>query len=611
MGELHLDGDGDGDSDSDSDGGAERTVDVAELATLLPGVHAALVAALEAGERQHRDLCLLEVAVDAGRLRVVRSGVAERSAAAAVRVAVDLGATTGVDLERHEAVLRVTPAQVEELLHPTLAQAGRVVGRGVPASPGAGTGRVYFSVDRALDAHDRGEDVVLVRDETSPADGAALAVARAVVTTRGGLTSHAAVVARGQGTPAVVGTDLAIDGASFVADGVIVHQGDLVAVDGTAGLVSLGQATTVDPRPPPELDVLLGWADDVRRGRLGVRANVDTPGDAARAVRLGADGVGLCRTEHLLLAPDRLAVLRRLLTAGDADTEAQAAHELGALLRDDAEAILEAMGERPVVFRLLDAPVHEFLAPGPTDAASAEAAERNPMLGTRGVRLAVLRPALCRAQVRAVAEAAVARLAASSRPAVTILVPLVVSAAELAAVRATMAAEVASVVTGATGVTGLSGPAGGIDVRIGAMIETPRAALAAAGLATVADLFSFGTNDLTQLTLGWSRDDLQPRLMARYLADGLLDADPFASLDPVVTELVSMAVTRGRAANPDLELGACGEHAGDPGSIRALYAAGVDHVSCSPFRVPVARLAAAHAVLSDPRRVWGDPDAVL
>jgi pyruvate,orthophosphate dikinase len=376
-----------------------------------------------------------------------------------------------------------------------------------------------------------------------------------------------------------------------------------VSLDGATGEVVLGERGVAAADPPPELDVLLGWADEVRAGRLGVRANADTGPDVEAAVAFGAEGVGLCRTEHMFLATDRLPLVRAMLVAPTPQDEVAALEALGAAQREDFAAVLRAAGGRPVTVRLLDPPLHEFL-PDPAEVRLAAAGralsdeedalltaaeawrEHNPMLGTRGVRLAALRPGLYELQVRALLEAAAAEAAAGRPPHVEVMIPLTVTRAELARARGWVEAAAAAVDHGLT-------------VAVGTMVETPRAALVAGELAEVADFFSFGTNDLTQLTFGLSRDDVEARLLPAYLADGILPANPFESLDAVgVAELIALAVQRGRGANPALQLGVCGEHGGDPASIALLVGLGVDYVSCSPYRVPIARLAAAQAILA-------------
>ncbi len=486
------------------------------------------------------------------------------------------------DIERVEAVRQVSPADVDDLLHARVAEnpSGPVVARGVGASPGAASGRVCMTVEAALDADDRGVPAVYVRPLTTPADEPAMAAATGIVTARGGMSSHAAVIARGWGIPAVVGVEtLMVDDTAGLArlGGIELRDGDPITIDGSAGTVMLGAAVVGSADVPVELFTLLDWADELRGGRLVVRANADDAAAARTAREFGAAGVGLCRTEHLFLG-ERLPLLQRVIT-GDGPAALEALIE--AQVEDLAE-LLEAMDGLPVTVRLLDPPLHEFLPDHP------ELAEDNPMLGVRGARLGVLRPELYRAQAKAVVAAAARRKGAGGDPRVRIMVPLVVGGAELAHVRAVVAHELAGA---------RSGP-GGRVVPVGAMIETPRSALAAAEVAAHADFLSVGTNDLTQMTFGFSRDDVEARIMRPYVEHGLLEANPFETLDhPGVGRLIGDAVTAARSTSSGIEIGVCGEHGGDPASIAFLAGVGVDYVSCSPRRVPAARLAAAHAVI--------------
>jgi pyruvate,orthophosphate dikinase len=498
-----------------------------------------------------------------------------------------------------------------------------VLTKGLGASPGAAVGRVCFTADAAVAAAGRREQVVLVRTETSPEDVHGMMAAEGILTARGGLVSHAAVVARGWGKPAVVGAEaVRISGRSFTVGGVTVSEGDFISLDGTTGEVILGAVPTTAAAPPPEFATVLAWADEIRRGRMGVRTNADTGPDAANARSFGAEGIGLCRTEHMFLGDDRLPIVRRMILAGTPDEEDAALEELRVVQKADFASILEAMDGLPVTVRLLDPPLHEFL-PNTEDllvkveTKGLEEEERrlleaalawrevNPMLGTRGVRLGVIKPGLYAMQVRALMEAAVERVAGGGAPIVEIMIPLTVTREELALARSWVTKAVAEVVGEVPG--GADGPRSGngararrrrLEVSIGTMIETPRAALRADEIAEEADFFSFGTNDLTQMTFGFSRDDVEGRLMSAYLEKGLLPHNPFETVDAGgVGELVAIGVQRGRQTRPDLKVGVCGEHGGDPDSIAIFARAGVDYVSCSPFRVPIARLAAAQAVL--------------
>ena len=509
-------------------------------------------------------------------------------------------------LSRADALLRVTTDDLVEVLHAQFDTASAaVLTTGLGASPGAAVGRVYFTADDCVEAADRGERVVLVRNETSPEDVHGMQVAEGILTTRGGLASHAAVVARGWGIPAVVGVEaVQIGDRRFTVGAITVAEGDVISLDGASGEVVLGERRVAAAEPPAELATLLGWADDVRGERLGIRANADNAADAAVAVAFGAEGIGLCRTEHMFLADDRLPLVRAMLLAADPAAESAALERLGAAQRADFAEILQALAGRPLTVRLLDPPLHEFLPSveelrlvrAERSLTDEEAAllvtaeawrEQNPMLGTRGVRLAALKPGLYEMQVRALLEAAVADRAAGGSPVVEVMIPLTVARAELVRARGWVEEAVAA-----------TAGADGLAISIGTMVETPRAALVAGELAEAADFFSFGTNDLTQMTFGFSRDDVEARLVPEYLAAGILPANPFRTLDPDgVGELIRLAVERGRAARPGLKMGVCGEHGGDPASIRQLLQMGLDYVSCSPYRVPVARLAAAQAIL--------------
>jgi pyruvate,orthophosphate dikinase len=474
---------------------------------------------------------------------------------------------------------------------------------------------------------ERGEKVVLVRTETSPEDVHGMMAAEGILTSRGGLVSHAAVVARGWGKPAVVGAEaVRISGSRFTVGDVTVSDGDVISIDGTSGDVVLGEVALTAAEPPEEFATLLGWADEIRRGRMGVRTNADTGSDAANARSFGAEGIGLCRTEHMFLGDDRLPIVRRMILADDSDEEASALEELRVAQKADFADILEAMDGLPVTVRLLDPPLHEFL-PNTEELLVKEAfgglteeerrlydaarawREVNPMLGTRGVRLGVIKPNLYAMQVRALMEAAAERAAGGGAPIVEIMIPLTVSREELALARSWVTSAIAEVTSERAGSQGAdSGGSSGngararrrrLEVSIGTMIETPRAALRADEIAEEADFFSFGTNDLTQMTFGFSRDDVEGRMMSAYLEQGLLPRNPFETVDAAgVGELVAIGVQRGRKTRPDLKIGVCGEHGGDPESIAVFARAGVDYVSCSPFRVPIARLAAAQAVLA-------------
>ncbi len=588
--------------------GIRKTQPLEEMGARWPELYGQLQGIFATLEHHYRDMCDTEFTVEQGRLWMLQTRVGKRTGAAALRLAVAMVDDPSIALSRAEAVQRVSADHLDQVLHPQFEHVEhQVLTTGLAASPGAAVGRAYFDADEALAAASAGEDVILVRQETSPEDVHGMEAAQGILTSRGGLVSHAAVVARGWGKPAVCGAEaVLVEGDSFTVGEVTVRRGDTISIDGTTGEVVLGAMHLTQGDTPPEFDTILGWADEIRGAAMGVRANADTADDAARARRHGAEGIGLCRTEHMFLG-DRLPVVQRMILADTPEEEDAALAELGRVQRHDFEAILEAMDGLPVTVRLLDPPLHEFLPDveelavrqatdglSERDTALLAAArtwqEANPMLGTRGVRLGVLKAGLYRMQVRALLEAAASRRAAGGRPMVEIMIPLVVSEPELALARQWVTEE-------------LAGPAGaGVDpddLRIGTMIETPRAAVCADQIARQADFFSFGTNDLTQMAFGFSRDDVEGRLMETYLELGLLPGDPFDSIDvDGVGALVAMAIERGRVTRPDLTLGVCGEHGGDPASIALFHRLGLDYVSCSPFRVPIARLEAARAVLS-------------
>ena len=589
--------------------GIRNTESLDAMAQHFPAIHRELLGIFDRLERHYRDMCDTEFTIEQGRLWMLQTRVGKRTGAAALKMAVDMTKDRHIKLSREEAVQRVTAEHLDQVLHPQFkpGQDLRVIAKGLGASPGAAVGRAYFTADAAAEAAARGEKVVLVRQETSPEDIHGMIVSEGIVTSRGGLVSHAAVVARGWGKPAVVGAEaLRIQGDRFTANGVTVQEGDVISLDGTTGQVVLGEVELTGSAPPAEFDTILKWADAIRKGKLAVRANADNGPDAANARKFGAEGIGLCRTEHMFLAEDRLPIVRRMILAATPDEEAAALEELREAQRSDFVEILEAMDGLPVTVRLLDPPLHEFLpkadelhikraTTGLTEEeqallAAAEAwHEFNPMLGTRGVRLGVVKPGLYAMQVRALMEAAQDRVAAGGKPVVEVMIPLTVTREEMALARSWVEEAIAETTAGSRKRA---------KVTIGTMIETPRAALRAGEIAEVSDFFSFGTNDLTQMTFGFSRDDVESRTMPPYLELGLLKRNPFETIDKDgVGELVRIGAQRGRAANPTLKLGVCGEHGGDPESIELFYEAGLDYVSCSPFRVPIARLAAAQAVL--------------
>ncbi len=559
-------------------------------------------------ERHYRDVQDIEFTVQKGKLFMLQTRIGKRTATAAIRIAVDMVKEGLID--RDQALARIDPQSLDQLLHPTLdPKAPRVViARGLPASPGAASGAVAFTSDEAV-ARGPQQGVILVRLETSPEDIHGMHAALGILTARGGMTSHAAVVARGMGRPCVAGAaDLRIDYArrQMLAAGRTVKEGDIITIDGSTGEVMLGAIPTVEPQLSREFTTLMGWADKVRR--LGVRANAETPQDAAIARRFGAEGIGLCRTEHMFFAPERIVAMREMIMAEDAIGRAQALAKILPMQRADFVELFRIMRGLPVTIRLLDPPLHEFLPKTDKELADLAAdtgksvaevraraqklTEVNPMLGHRGCRLGISHPEIYEMQARAIFEAALAvskKAGAAIMP--QIMIPLVATKAEIDVLK-TLIDRVAAEVQSETKVK--------LRFKLGTMIELPRAALLAHEIAETAEFFSFGTNDLTQTAFGLSRDD-SGGFIKFYEAQKIITRDPFVTLDVEgVGELVRIACKRGRKARPDLELGICGEHGGDPRSIRFCEEVGLDYVSCSPYRVPIARLAAAQARLARP-----------
>jgi len=589
--------------------GIRNTLPLAALKDRFPGIFDELMEIFAKLEAHYKDMCDTEFTIDQGKLWMLQTRVGKRTGSAALRMAVDMTNQRGWKISRAEAVGRITGDHLDQVLHPQFAERpAHLLGRGLAASPGAAVGHAVFTADAAASQAALGRRVILVRSETSPDDVHGMIASQGILTARGGLVSHAAVVARGWGKPAVVGAEsVRISGDSFTIRDTTVKEGDYISIDGTTGEIALGEVPLKDADPPEEFHVLLGWADKIRKGHLAVRANADNGADAANARHFGAEGIGLCRTEHMFLAEDRLPIVRRMILAGNDKEETAALEELRQAQKQDFVAILEAMDGLPVTVRLLDPPLHEFL-PSTEEleikkatkglskqeqkllAAAQAWHEVNPMLGTRGVRLGVIKPGLYAMQVRALMQAAAERVAAGGKPKVEVMIPLTVTREELGLARSWVEDAIAIETKGVRRK---------LDVTIGTMIETPRAAVRADEIAEEADFFSFGTNDLTQMTFGFSRDDVEGRMMSAYLQAGLLKRNPFETIDqPGVGQLVADAVSRGRATKPELKLGVCGEHGGDPESIDFFYRVGLDYVSCSPFRIPIARLAAAQAVIA-------------
>ena len=578
--------------------GSRTPQPLAELREHLPEAYDQLLETMGALERHYRDMQDIEFTVEEGRLYLLQTRTAKRTAAAAIRCAVDM--TSEGLIDRDEAVARIDPSQLDQLLHPRLDPNAEfeVVAQGLNASPGAASGKIVLDADSAEERGKAGEAVILVRWETTPDDIHGLIQAQGVLTAHGGMTSHAAVVARGMGKPCVAGVEsLEIDsGAKTVRiGGHELLEGDVLTIDGGTGRVIAGEVPLVPPAINEDFETILGWADELRR--LSVRTNADNAHDSAKAREFGAQGIGLCRTEHMFFGEERLPVVQEMILAADEQGRRAALGRLLPFQQSDFEGIFEAMAGLPVTIRLLDPPLHEFLPP--LEEASDERmrrrikalTEQNPMLGTRGCRLGLQWPEIYEMQVRAVARAAKAvQERGGDPPLVEIMHPLVGFHEELRRLR-----ELTDAV--------MEEEAPGLAYLCGTMIELPRAALRADEIAEVADFFSFGTNDLTQTTLGMSRDDAEGKFLTFYLEDGVLEHNPFEVLDQDgVGDLMRIAVERGRATKPEIHLGICGEHGGEPSSVEFCHRIGLDYVSCSPYRVPLARLAAAQAVLREARR---------
>ena len=582
--------------------GAEGT----PLDQAMPEVYAELDRIQQILEAHFKDMQDIEFTVEDNQLYLLQTRTGKRTPAAAVQIAVDMVNEGLIDID--EAIGRIDPASLELVLRPMLDPDAKkkIIARGLDASPGAATGRVVFHSDEAQELAERGESVILVRMETSPEDIQGMTVSTGILTSRGGQTSHAAVVARGMGRPCVVGcSEIAVDYARalFYAGDTVIRRGDWITIDGGTGEVMEGQVPTIaPPTDAGAMALLLGWADE--RARLEVRANADNGPDASRARSLGAVGIGLCRTEHMFFQPDALRAMRQMILAKDDRTRLRALNDILPIQRESFLEIFRAMDGLPVTVRLLDPPLHEFLPDRAEDINSVaqdlgvrtdvlnerlkELHEMNPMMGHRGCRIGVTAPEIYQTQVRAIFEAACQLTRDGVDVIPEVMIPLVATAGELRVCR-DYAVEIAEAVMAEQGTT--------IDYRIGTMIELPRAALLAKDIAKHADFFSFGTNDLTQMTFGFSRDDMG-KFLTPYLGAGILADSPLAKFDiDGVGQLVQMGTERGRHSNARLKVGVCGEHGGDPTGVGFFHQVGLDYVSCSPFRVPVARLAAAHASL--------------
>ena len=576
------------------------------LEASMPEVFTELRAIYEKLEARYRDMQDIEFTVQEGKLWMLQTRSGKRTAAAALRIAVDM-VEEGL-ISQEEAVRRVEPGQLDNLLHPMLDPDAdkEIIGRGLPASPGAASGEIVFNSDEAEKLTAQGRKVILVRVETSPEDIHGMHAAEGILTTRGGMTSHAAVVARGMGRPCVSGAGgLRIDYETevMVASGLTFAKGDIVTIDGASGEVLRGEVPMRQPELTGDFAKLMAWADTART--LGIRANADTPRDARQSREFGAEGIGLCRTEHMFFETERIVAVREMILADDEAGRRAALDKILPMQRSDFAELFEIMSGLPVTIRLLDPPLHEFLPQGREEIAEvaealgtdvdrlkdrvAQLKEFNPMLGHRGCRLAITYPEITEMQARAIFEAAAEAGEKTGAPAIVeVMIPLVAVKAEFDLLRARIDT-VAEAVQAEKGV--------GLDYQVGTMIELPRACLRAAEIAEGAEFFSFGTNDLTQTAFGLSRDD-SASFLSDYTTKGVLEVDPFVTIDQEgVGELVEIGIARGREARPDIKLGICGEHAGDPDSIDFCARAGLDYVSCSPFRVPVARLAAAQAAL--------------
>lgn len=564
-------------------------------------------------EKHYRDMQDMEFTIEKGRLYMLQTRSGKRTAAAAVKIAVDM-VSEGL-ITKEEALLKVEPRQLDTLLHPTFQpdalKAAKPIAKGLPASPGAAAGAVYFTAEAAKAAADRGEKVILVREETSPEDIEGMYAAEGILTSRGGMTSHAAVVARGIGTCCVAGcSEISVNekAKSFTVNGQAYKEGDMISLDGSTGYVYAGVIPTQEPEVAGDFGTLMSWADEVRA--LKIRTNADSPKDARQAVQFGAEGIGLCRTEHMFFEADRIPAFRKMIVAKTEEARRKALDTILPMQKEDFKGIYEAMEGRPVTIRLLDPPLHEFLPHEDKDIQKLadelgmsfdelksivlSLKELNPMLGHRGCRLAVSYPEIAEMQTRAIIEAAVEVKKEKGYDIVPeIMIPLISEVKELRYVKDVITKTADKIIEES-----------GVELKylVGTMIEIPRACLTADEIATEAEFFSFGTNDLTQMTYGLSRDDAG-KILDDYYEAQIFESDPTARLDRVgVGRLMKMAVELGRKSRPDIKLGICGEHGGDPSSIEFCHELGLDYVSCSPFRVPIARLAAAQAQVKNPRK---------
>lgn len=587
---------------------------IVEMEKELPEVFEELKKVYEILEKHYKDMQDFEFTIEKGKLYLLQTRTGKRTAQAAIKIAVDMVKEGLID--KKTAILRVDPNQLNQLLHPQIdrSQPIQVLAKGLPASPGAAYGKVVFDADEAEKLGNEGEKVILVRPETTPDDIHGVVAAQGVLTSRGGMTSHAAVVARGMGKPCVAGCEaikIDLDKKQFTVNSTVVKEGDYITIDGGTGEVILGQVKTIPPQLSGDFQTLLSWADEIRK--LGVRANADTPQDAQKALEFGAEGIGLCRTEHMFMAPDRLPSVQRMIMAQTEEERRKALDEIEPMQKGDFKEIFRVMEGKPVTIRLIDPPLHEFLpkledllvevttlrVKGITGPELEEKEnllkivrnlhEANPMLGLRGCRLGILYPEIVEMQVRAIMEAACELTREGVKVIPEIMIPLVGHRNEIKVLKEKLD-EVAQAVIKEYGVD--------ISYSFGTMIEVPRAALVADQIAEYAEFFSFGTNDLTQMTFGYSRDDAEGKFLFYYEEKGILEEDPFQVLDQEgVGQLMQMGVQKGRNTRSNLKCGICGEHGGEPKSVKFCHKIGLNYVSCSPFRVPIARLAAAQAAI--------------
>lgn len=585
---------------------------ISQLQQLMPEVYDQFIKTTEILEKHYRDMQDIEFTIEESKLFILQTRSGKRTAEAAMRVAVEL-VEEGL-ISKEEAILRIDAKQLDQLLHPTFEpralEAAQMLAQGLPASPGAARGKIYFTAEKIIEAANNGEKTILVRQETSPEDIEGMYAAQGILTARGGMTSHAAVVARGMGKCCVAGCEtikVNEQKREFVIEGRVFTEGDFISLDGSTGKVYRGDIATIEPTLSGSFGELMQWADEIRS--LLVRTNADTPADARTAVKFGAQGIGLCRTEHMFFDESRILSVRKMIFAKTTEQREKALEELLPVQREDFEGIYEAMGERPVTIRLLDPPLHEFLPHSGKEMQDLannleisleevkEIAESlkefNPMLGHRGCRLAITYPEITIMQTKAIIQAAIA---VSKKNNITIkpeiMVPLIGTVKELKYLKDVIHETAREIIKEAEV---------DLDYLVGTMIEVPRATLTADEIAQEADFFSFGTNDLTQMTFGFSRDDAG-KFLKEYVEKDILEQDPFQSIDQEgVGKLVEMAVELGRKVKPDLKIGICGEHGGDPESIKFFHKTGLSYVSCSPYRVPIARLSAAQAQILNKR----------